>query len=163
MHIGGTTDTAIAAPFGHERRAEATDAAVALSQRRLRTVDANRYSPERGRLSTHPRRWVAGQAQETTRVPKPNRYQAAWQDEEITASEAGDAVLTFSNRSAVSGVKAVWPVDTTCPSLRGTGRAAAPRRARQKHMERQTQVMSKIAMSRIVAFSVPLAADNPRN
>ena len=40
--------------------------------------------------------------------------------------------------------------------MRGSGRAAAPRRARQTAVEAQTQMISKITMSQNGAFTVPI-------
>jgi hypothetical protein len=88
--------------------------------------------------------------------PAPQTPYAARQGEGRAVSGDGEAVLRVFTTKRGSGVRALWCREADCSSLSRTGRAAAPKSARQKIMERTTQRMSKIAIHPNAAFNMPL-------
>ncbi|MGO8925747.1 MAG: hypothetical protein ACLQU3_02460 [Limisphaerales bacterium] len=87
-----------------------------------------------------------------------NRFYAVWYGEGSAASADREAVFAFSNAMPSSGVKGVSFAGVTCVSMRGVGRAAMFKNARQNTKEVQAQEISKIVMGLSAALSVPCAA-----
>jgi hypothetical protein len=156
MHIGGTTDRTLGRYPGKTLLSRSTRDLIAPS-----TNDSSRIKPPRTRsLQMRQRpadqskcpRWV----ENARAVTLLKRCYATWQVEGISASRAGDGASMVSSPASGCGANAVSGCNVACSSARGTGRAAAPRRARQKAVEAHTQASSKITMPYMTASDVPL-------
>ena len=151
-----TTDTPIAAHAGKTSPLGSNLDVIALSAPPFRLIGSGSDSLQRCKPCSESRRQTLEQALVTAKIPNPNRHYAEWQGERTATPGLGSAVLISSNITPCSGANAVGGTDASGSSLHGTGRPAAPKRARQNTVEPQSQAMSRIAITHDAAFSVPL-------
>jgi hypothetical protein len=118
-------------------------------------------------FSRHGRSWSSscfeggepeGEAQESRAS---NRPYAARQGDASVAPAGADSVSACSEAAPDRENIADCEAGAISSSAWGAGRAAAPRMARAKTIEEQTQVNSRISIALKAAFSVPLTAVRP--